>query len=67
VEHPPPPRTLEEIRRSFCNRRGDTVASVVCGPTPDIAICDECIELCREIIEEQQAGQPPGEVGPSDG
>ena len=43
----------EELRCSFCHKPGDQVAALVCGPTTDIAICDECVELCSEIMAEQ--------------
>jgi ATP-dependent protease Clp ATPase subunit len=25
---------------------------MVAGPTPDVAICNECVDLCGEIIAE---------------
>jgi hypothetical protein len=55
---PPVPPTLADIRCSFCHRRARR-DRVVCGATPDIAICDECVELCAEIIAEQTAPGPP--------
>jgi ATP-dependent Clp protease ATP-binding subunit ClpX len=56
----PQPPFLGDVRCSFCGKPGDEVASIVCGPTPEIAICDECVTLCVEIISEQRAGQPSG-------
>lgn len=53
---------LESLRCSFCGKRRSEVRSIVCGPTPDVAICDECVNLCAEIIAEQldhPAGGPP--------
>jgi len=35
---------------SFCGKSQDTVKKLVAGP--DVYICDECIELCNEIIAE---------------
>lgn len=32
---------------SFCGKRNDQVGYLVCGPT--VFICNECVELCREI------------------
>jgi ATP-dependent protease Clp ATPase subunit len=29
---------------------------MVCGPTPSVAICNECVELCTEIMAEQSSG-----------
>ena len=39
------------IRCTFCNRTRDQVKRLVAGP-PGIFICDECIEDCREALEE---------------
>ena len=36
---------------SFCGKRQNEVRKLVAGPTA--YICDECIELCRYIIEEE--------------
>nr|WP_122011862.1 ATP-dependent Clp protease ATP-binding subunit ClpX [Maliibacterium massiliense] len=38
------------LRCSFCNKTQDQVRRLVAGP--GVCICDECIELCREIIDE---------------
>jgi hypothetical protein len=52
---------LASLRCSFCGKPGDEVRSIVCGPTPAVAICDECVDLCDEIIREQLAGPAPDE------
>ena len=36
---------------SFCGKSQDEVRKLIAGPT--VYICDECIELCNEIIEEE--------------
>ncbi len=36
---------------SFCGKPQDKVRRLVAGP--DVYICDECIELCMDIIEEE--------------
>ena len=38
---------------SFCGKSQDEVRKLIAGPT--VYICDECIDLCREIIEEEGA------------
>lgn len=38
------------IKCSFCGKYQDQVKRIIAGP--GVYICDECIELCREIIEE---------------
>lgn len=39
------------IRCSFCGKTQEQVRKIVAGP--DVYICDECINLCHEIIEEE--------------
>jgi ATP-dependent Clp protease ATP-binding subunit ClpX len=41
-------------RCSFCGKSQDQVQRLIAGPS-GVFICDECIDLCREIIEEEQA------------
>jgi ATP-dependent Clp protease ATP-binding subunit ClpX len=36
---------------SFCNRSQEEVRKLIAGPS--VYICDECIELCNEIIREE--------------
>lgn len=40
-----------QIKCSFCGKTQDQVRKLVAGP--GVYICDECIELCNEIIEEE--------------
>lgn len=42
------------IKCSFCGRGQDEVAKLVSGP--NVYICNECIRLCNEILEEEMAG-----------
>ncbi|MBM3469710.1 MAG: ATP-dependent Clp protease ATP-binding subunit ClpX [Armatimonadetes bacterium] len=39
---------------SFCAKPQEQVRRLVAGP--GVYICDECIELCNEIVEEEMAG-----------
>ncbi|MBS4914131.1 MAG: ATP-dependent protease ATP-binding subunit ClpX [Veillonella sp.] len=41
----------ETLRCSFCGRTSDEVRKLVAGP--NVYICDECIEVCQNIIEEE--------------
>ncbi len=41
----------EKLRCSFCGKSQDMVKKLVAGP--GVYICDECIELCNDIIEEE--------------
>jgi hypothetical protein len=47
-----------QLHCSFCGKPRSAVGHMVCGPTPDIAICDECIALAAEIVAEQSASPP---------
>ena len=58
-EGPGPRRSTESIRCSFCGKPRSEVASIVAGPTPSIAICNECVQLCAEIIANQGGPLPP--------
>ncbi|MGE4272012.1 MAG: ATP-dependent Clp protease ATP-binding subunit ClpX [Desulfitobacterium sp.] len=40
-----------QLKCSFCGKTQDQVKKLVAGP--GVYICDECIELCNEIIEEE--------------
>ena len=41
----------EQLRCSFCNKSQNEVRKLIAGP--GVYICDECIELCCEILEEE--------------
>ncbi len=41
----------KQLKCSFCGKMQDQVRRLVAGP--GVYICDECIELCQEIIEEE--------------
>lgn len=41
-----------DIRCSFCNKTQDQVRKLIAGPA-GIYICDECIEICGDILEEE--------------
>ena len=37
---------------SFCGKSQHEVRKLIAGPT--VFICDECVELCMDIIREEQ-------------
>jgi len=39
------------LRCSFCGKTQDEVKKIIAGPT--VYICDECIDLCNDIMEEE--------------
>jgi len=50
-----------QLKCSFCGKLQDQVKKLVAGP--GVYICDECIELCNEIIEEELSEETSLEVG----
>ncbi|MFO7291419.1 MAG: AAA family ATPase, partial [Bacillota bacterium] len=44
-----------QLKCSFCGKSQDQVRKLVAGP--GVYICDECIELCNEIVEEELGGE----------
>ena len=54
---------LPTVRCSFCGKPRDEVRSIVCGATSDLAICNECVELCSEIMAEEL--NPPADGHPN--
>ena len=50
-----------QLKCSFCGKTQEQVKKLVAGP--GVYICDECIELCNEIIEEELADDFGFEMG----
>ncbi|KJS19356.1 MAG: ATP-dependent protease [Clostridiaceae bacterium BRH_c20a] len=50
-----------QLKCSFCGKVQDQVKKLVAGP--GVYICDECIELCNEIIEEELSEETSFELG----
>lgn len=42
----------KKYRCSFCNKSQDQVRKLIAGPN-GAYICDECVDICSEIIEEE--------------
>jgi ATP-dependent Clp protease ATP-binding subunit ClpX len=45
----------DALRCSFCGKSRDEVRKLIAGPT--VYICDECIDLCNDIIAEEAEGE----------
>ena len=45
-------RLDDQIRCSFCNKPQSQVRKLIAGPAGSY-ICDECVEVCTEILEEE--------------
>ncbi|AKP66456.1 ATP-dependent Clp protease ATP-binding subunit ClpX [Companilactobacillus ginsenosidimutans] len=49
--------TTGTISCSFCGKTQDQVKKIVAGP--GVYICNECIDLCKEIIDEELGDETP--------
>ncbi len=50
----------EKVRCSFCNKTQDQVKKMIAGPG-GVYICDECVDICADIIEEEYEDDPETE------
>ncbi len=51
----------DQLRCSFCGRSESRVERLVAGP--GVYICDKCVGLCNEIIEEWRAEEQAARSG----
>lgn len=49
-------RSDDRVRCSFCGKTQEQVRKLIAGSN-NVYICDECIDLCAEILEEELDGQ----------
>lgn len=49
------------LQCSFCGKAQHEVIKIIAGP--GVYICDQCVDLCGDIIEEE-VGERPGRAGP---
>ncbi|MGN1284514.1 MAG: ClpX C4-type zinc finger protein, partial [Candidatus Limosilactobacillus intestinavium] len=45
--------TEQNVHCSFCGKSQDEVKKIVAGP--GVYICNECVDLCQEIIKQELA------------
>lgn len=50
----------DKVRCSFCNKTQEQVRKLIAGPA-GVYICDECIDICSEIMEEEFDDEPEQE------
>ena len=50
----------EQLKCTFCGKNQRQVRKLIAGP--GVYICDECIDLCNEIVDEDLAEETPGLV-----
>ena len=43
--------STEKLNCSFCGKVQDDVKKLIAGPS--VYICNECVDLCNDIIEEE--------------
>ena len=55
-----------KIRCSFCQKTEDQVRKLIAGPDGKAFICDECIGICSEIMEEELNPYDDSEIMNSD-
>lgn len=53
----------DKVRCSFCNKTQDQVKKLIAGPA-GVFICDECIDICADILEEEFEEADVNEVIP---
>ena len=46
----------DALHCSFCGKVYADVQTMVCGPTPAVAICNECVARVTEIMREEPGG-----------
>ena len=44
---------MDTLYCSFCGKSQDQVQKLIAGNKKDVYICDECVELCSELLEEE--------------
>jgi ATP-dependent Clp protease ATP-binding subunit ClpX len=52
-----------ECSCSFCGKNQNEVQKLIAGP--NVFICDECIELCNEIVQDEEGSQGPEAAEPA--
>lgn len=57
-------KPVSDLQCSFCGKSQEQVKKLVAGPS--IYICDECVDLCKEIIDEEMLDIDDTEVSLKD-
>ncbi len=55
--------SFDRVRCSFCGKPRSEVKKLIAGP--NVYICNECVELCREIVEEDMAAERANSAAPA--
>ncbi len=59
-----PKQSDNRLKCSFCGKSQDQVKKLIAGP--GVYICDECVDLCNEILDEELFDGGPHTGGPSE-
>ena len=51
---------MDTLYCSFCGKSQSQVQKLIAGNRKDVYICDECVELCSELLEEELEGEEGG-------
>jgi hypothetical protein len=52
--------TDNRLKCSFCGKKQSQVKKLIAGP--GVYVCDECVSLCNEILDEEEFADTPGEI-----
>ena len=55
---------MEEFHCSFCAKQRREVRKLISGPR--VFICDECVKLCNDILEKEEASERPSYPPPTE-
>ncbi|MCL1471975.1 ATP-dependent protease ATP-binding subunit ClpX [Argonema antarcticum] len=57
------PKYDSHLKCSFCGKSQEQVRKLIAGP--GVYICDECVDLCNEILDEELLDSSPASPGPA--
>ena len=52
------PKIEKQVKCSFCGKSQDAVRKLIAGPT-GVYICDECVEICVDILDDLEVEDEP--------
>ena len=52
----------KDLKCSFCGKSQTEVKRLIASPTGDSFICDECIDVCKEIIKDEKISIPQTKI-----
>ena len=55
-------KVADGLRCSFCGKRQNEVDKLIAGP--GVYICNDCVDLCRDIVAKERGDAQPPVAGP---